>query len=73
MLSLCGLQGSDDPEGTLLQRATEVFGDSKVAIEWLNEEIPSLGGRKPIEAFSKSDEDKDRVLTILGRIEAGVF
>ncbi len=68
-----GLRVPENPEGTLLLRATEVFGDSKTAIEWLNEKIPSLGGRKPIEAFAGSEEDKQRVLTILGRIEAGVF
>ena len=64
---------SEGPNSTLLRRATEVFGDSKAAIEWLNEEIPSLGGRKPLDLFAGSEEDKERVYTILGRIEAGVF
>ena len=64
---------SEGPNSTLLRRATELFGDSKAAIEWLNEEIPSLGGRKPLDLFAGSEEDKERVYTILGRIEAGVF
>ena len=68
-----GIHVPENPEATLLRRASEVFGDSKAAVEWLNEEVLSLGGRKPIDVFSGSEEDKERVLTILGRIEAGVF
>ncbi len=57
----------------LLRRATVVFGDSKAAEEWMHEEIPSLGGRQPIDMIRGSEQEQERVYTILGRIEAGIF
>ncbi len=57
----------------LLRRATVVFGDSKAAEEWMHEEIPSLGGRQPIDMIRGSEQEQARVYSILGRIEAGVF
>ncbi|MBY0504327.1 MAG: MbcA/ParS/Xre antitoxin family protein [Bryobacteraceae bacterium] len=57
----------------LLMEATRVFGDSTAASEWVNEPIPSLGGRKPMEMLGGTDEDQRRVFTILGRIEHGIF
>lgn len=57
----------------LLFNATRVFGDSETANEWVNEPIPSLGGRKPAEMMAGSLDDKQRVCMILGRIEHGIF
>ena len=57
----------------LLYSATRVFGDSETANEWVNEPIPSLGGRKPAEMMAGSSDDQQRVFTILGRIEHGIF
>ena len=57
----------------LLFEATRVFGDSTAASEWVNEPIPSLGGRKPLEMLTGSLADQQRVFTILGRIEYGIF
>ena len=57
----------------LLFEATRVFGDSAEANEWVNESIPSLGGRKPLEMWGGTPEEQQRVLTILGRIEHGIF
>lgn len=57
----------------LLFEATRVFGDSTHAGEWVNEPIPSLGGRKPLELWGGTPEEQQRVLTILGRIEHGIF
>lgn len=57
----------------LLFEATRVFGDSTEANEWVNEPIPSLGGRKPLELWAGTPEEQQRVLTILGRIEHGIF
>ncbi len=57
----------------LLFEATRVFGDSAEASEWVNEPIPSLGGRKPLDLWSGTPEEQQRVLTILGRIEHGIF
>ncbi len=57
----------------LLFEATRVFGDSTEASEWVNEPIPSLGGRKPLELWGGTLEEQQRVLTILGRIEHGIF
>jgi putative toxin-antitoxin system antitoxin component (TIGR02293 family) len=57
----------------LLAEATRVFGDELAAREWLSEPIPSLGGRKPQEMVGGPAADRQRVLTILGRIEHGIF
>ena len=57
----------------LLLDATRVFGDSDAANEWVNEPIPSLGGRKPADMMAGSLADKQRVFTILGRVEHGIF
>ena len=58
---------------SLLLEATRVFGDTTETSEWVNEPIPSLGGRKPLELWTGTPEEQQRVLTILGRIEHGIF
>ena len=56
----------------LEQKALDVFGDPQAAREWLHASIPSLGGR-PCEMMHGTIADQQRVLTILGRIEHGVY
>jgi Protein of unknown function (DUF2384)/Ribosomal protein L9, N-terminal domain len=76
-MSMLGLaqnvQTPEDPMEALVRRAAEVFGNNDAAREWIGEKIPSLGGKRPLDMFSGSDQDRERVLAILGRIEAGVF
>ena len=69
----CPIPGEINSLRELRRRATVVFGDPKAAEEWMHEEIPSLGGRQPIDMIRGSEQEQERVYTILGRIEAGVF
>ena len=53
-------------------RAIEVFGDSGAAMRWLGIPVAALQYATPISLLCRS-EGVDAVLTILGRIEHGVF
>lgn len=50
-----------------IEYGIEVFGNKEELDKWLTSEIPSLGHRKPIDC---SDEE---VMTVLGRIDWGVY
>jgi len=56
----------------LARRGPEVFGSSEKFDRWLGSEIQALGGVKPI-TMIHTVEDVDKLLTILGRIEYGVY
>jgi len=53
------------------KRCTEVFGDPKIATEWLESEVKALGGKTPWEVM-KTAEGIELVLVELGRIEHGI-
>ena len=55
-------------------RAVEIFGDLRLARDWMNTPLPVLDGNSP-ETYAKSGETaKQReVLNILIRIEYGLF
>lgn len=59
---------------TELKRQTlELFdGDQNAATKWLNEELPILGNKSPLEC-AKSAEGIEEVLMLIGRIQHGVF
>lgn len=69
---LTGARPATTTAGLLLE-ATRVFGDSASASDWANEPIPSLGGRRPLDLWAGTPSEQERVLTILGRIEHGIF
>lgn len=54
------------------RRALDIFGDEASAAEWLTTRIVALGGQTPIDTLMRVDGEEE-VLTILGRIEHGVF
>mgnify|MGYP000941389626 CR=1 FL=1 len=54
------------------RRALEVFGDEASAAEWLTTRIVALGGQTPVDTLMRVGGEEE-VLTILGRIEHGVF
>jgi len=58
---------------SLLIEATRVFGDSDLAIEWVNTRVRSLGDRRPADMMAGSPTDQELVFSILGRIEHGIF
>jgi hypothetical protein len=53
-------------------RALEVFGDEASAAEWLTTKIMALDGHTPIDTLMRANGEEE-VLSILGRIEHGVF
>lgn len=57
----------------LRNEATKVFGDKKDAMAWVARPSRALGGEIPLYVAAKSDEGLERVQTILGRIEHGIF
>jgi len=56
----------------LIDRATEVIGSLAAALKWLQAEIRSLGGRRPMELLN-TPIGRREVERILGRIEYGVY
>lgn len=59
-------------ESAVLLRALEVFGDSGRTLKWMRETNPALNGDTPIHAI-QSEQGREEVLNILGRIEYGVI
>ncbi len=53
------------------KRCIEVFGDPKIATEWLESEVKALGGKTPWEVMETA-EGIELVLVELGRIEHGI-
>lgn len=56
----------------VMERAEEVFGDSKTAKGWLNSKVWALGNKTPKEWIEESDEGFNLVMNELGRIEHGI-
>lgn len=57
----------------LRERAEQVFGDKTKAMQWLIRSNGVLDGKEPLAAGIQSDDGLRNVLTVLGRIEHGVF
>ena len=71
--------GAVDPELTALQQkviaaARTVFGDDdqQKVTEWVNTPKPALGGKTPFECI-RDAEGCEKVITLLGQIEHGVY
>jgi putative toxin-antitoxin system antitoxin component (TIGR02293 family) len=56
----------------LLSKAIDVIGNEKGAVHWLQTPKTALGNQVPIK-IAETDEGKQKVLALLGRIEHGVF
>ena len=56
----------------VLKRTTEVFGDAKNGMFWLESVNTALNGTTPISLLD-TDEGTKTVMDILGRIEHGIF
>ena len=56
----------------LLSHATEVFGDSARAREWLKQPQRGLGGAVPLE-YAETEIGAREVENLLGRIDYGVY
>ena len=65
----------EHPSPEIIQaRAIEVFGDERLAQEWMRTPLPILEQHSPEEyANSGVKEHQREVLAILGRIDYGVF
>lgn len=57
---------------TTLERATEVIGEKSDAMRWLGTPVRALNYATPI-SLLHSTEGQEAVLSVLGRIEHGVF
>ena len=56
------------------ERAVEVFGSEDTARQWMRTPLPILGQCTPEQYSSSGDTAKQReVLTLLGRIDYGIF
>lgn len=53
-------------------KAVAIFEDKDLAAEWMNTEIPALGGQKPLELMD-SFEGRRWVTRVLGHLETGDF
>ena len=56
----------------LYERGLEVFGDKDIFKDWMITDIIALGNKKPIDLID-TPEGIQSVLTVLGRIEHGIF
>jgi putative toxin-antitoxin system antitoxin component (TIGR02293 family) len=56
----------------IIERATEVIGSREKALRWLGTPVRALKFATPISLLD-TKEGKDAVLTVLGRLERGVF
>lgn len=59
-------------EARAFARALEVIEDEESARTWLSQANRALGGATPL-SLMNSDEGLDLVLTILARIEYGIY
>lgn len=57
----------------LRERVEQVFGDKTKAMQWIVRPNGALDGAKPLEKAAMSDKGLEDVLTVLGRIEHGIF
>ena len=57
----------------LRERAEQVFGNKKNAMQWVIHPNGALGGKKPLEISAASDAGLKDALTVLGRIEHGIY
>lgn len=56
------------------KRAVEVFGNEDLARKWMDTPLPILGQSTPEQYSCSGDAAKQReILTILGRIDYGIF
>lgn len=56
----------------VLERATEVLGSRDKALRWIRTPVLGLKSATPISLLN-TPEGRDAVLTVLGRIEHGIF
>ncbi|MFU2209003.1 antitoxin Xre/MbcA/ParS toxin-binding domain-containing protein [Solidesulfovibrio sp. C21] len=56
----------------IIKRATEVFGNTKKAQQWLSKPLAIFQKKSPLQ-YAETKEGADFVLDVLGRIEYGVF
>jgi uncharacterized protein (DUF2384 family) len=55
-------------------RAVEVFGNEDLARKWMDTPLPILGQSTPQQYSASSEPENQReILTILGRIDYGIF
>jgi putative toxin-antitoxin system antitoxin component (TIGR02293 family) len=56
----------------IFSRAKEVFGSEEDALRWLGTPVPALDCETPISHLAQPNGEQD-ILTVLGRLEHGVF
>lgn len=56
----------------VIARAVEVFGEAEKARVWLDRPNRALSGATP-QSLLSTPEGREQVLTVLGRIEHGVY
>lgn len=66
-------QDAADRISRVLRHAAQILGSSRKAIDWMDEDNAALDGRKPALMVAESADGLDRVMTILGRIDHGVY
>ncbi len=59
--------------GKIVDRAIELMeGNIDMAKSWLTEPVPALGGKTPLE-YADTEPGAHEVITLIGRLEHGVF
>jgi putative toxin-antitoxin system antitoxin component (TIGR02293 family) len=56
----------------MVARATEVFDDREVAVDWMLSSNRALEGQSPLDVLD-TEVGEEQVRTLLGRIEYGVY
>lgn len=57
---------------TLIELATDLFGDEQRALEWIRETVYGLNGKRPLDMISTT-ADFETVKDLIGRVKHGVF
>jgi putative toxin-antitoxin system antitoxin component (TIGR02293 family) len=69
------IRGDAEPpieEADIIRRAVEVIGNREYALRWLGTPVRALHYATPISILG-SKEGQEAVLTVLGRLEHGIF
>lgn len=56
----------------IINEAIRIFGSSRIAYGWLERVRPELDDKKPIDLLD-TKRGREHVLTILGKIDGGVY
>jgi putative toxin-antitoxin system antitoxin component (TIGR02293 family) len=65
-------EGQDQAQAAIIRRTVEVIGNESDAMRWLGTPVRALNYATPI-SFLHDPQGREKVLSVLGRIEHGIL